>query len=79
MTPAQDRLGEILFCHGNAANISDRLLEAQLLTRAGFDILAFDYRGYGRSNGRPDEPGTYPTPAPPTTRCSPSPKPTPGT
>ena len=58
-TPAQDRLGEILFCHGNAGNISGRLLEAQLLTRAGFDILLFDYRGYGHSNGRPDEPGTY--------------------
>ena len=58
-TPAQDRLGEILFCHGNAGNIGDRLLEAQLLTRAGFDVLLFDYRGYGHSNGRPDEPGTY--------------------
>jgi len=58
-TPTQARLGEILFCHGNAGNIGDRLLEAQLLTSAGFDILLFDYRGYGQSKGRPDEPGTY--------------------
>jgi fermentation-respiration switch protein FrsA (DUF1100 family) len=52
-------LGHILFCHGNAGNIGDRLLEATVLTRAGFDVLLFDYRGYGRSGGRPDEPGTY--------------------
>jgi fermentation-respiration switch protein FrsA (DUF1100 family) len=26
---------------------------------AGFDVLLFDYRGYGRSSGRPDEEGTY--------------------
>jgi pimeloyl-ACP methyl ester carboxylesterase len=58
-TEQQDRLGAILFCHGNAGNIADRLLEAQLLTRAGFDVLLFDYRGYGRSEGRADEQGTY--------------------
>jgi fermentation-respiration switch protein FrsA (DUF1100 family) len=52
-------LGHILFCHGNAGNIGDRLFEAMVLTRAGFDVLMFDYRGYGHSGGRPDEPGTY--------------------
>lgn len=29
-----------------------------LLADAGFDVLAFDYRGYGRSTGRPSERGT---------------------
>jgi pimeloyl-ACP methyl ester carboxylesterase len=58
-TSEQDRHGEILFCHGNAGNIGDRLLEAQLLTSAGFDVRLFDYRGYGRSHGRADEQGTY--------------------
>jgi fermentation-respiration switch protein FrsA (DUF1100 family) len=29
------------------------------LTAAGFDVLLFDYRGYGRSSGRPSEEGTY--------------------
>jgi uncharacterized protein len=58
-TSEQDRHGEILFCHGNAGTIGDRLLEAQLLTSAGFDVLLFDHRGYGRSNGRADEHGTY--------------------
>jgi len=52
-------LGHVLHFHGNAGNIADRLLHAQLLTGAGFDVLSFDYRGYGRSTGRPDEEGTY--------------------
>jgi fermentation-respiration switch protein FrsA (DUF1100 family) len=55
----EPRLGHILFCHGNAGNIGDRLLEASVLTGVGFDVLLFDYRGYGASTGRPDEDGTY--------------------
>jgi uncharacterized protein len=30
----------------------------EVLAAAGLDVLAFDYRGYGRSSGRPSEPGT---------------------
>jgi fermentation-respiration switch protein FrsA (DUF1100 family) len=54
-----NRLGHLLLCHGNAGNIGDRVLHAALLTGAGFDVLLFDYRGYGRSSGRPSEEGTY--------------------
>jgi uncharacterized protein len=54
-----DSLGHLLLCHGNAGNIGDRVLHAALLTAAGFDVLLFDYRGYGRSSGRPSEQGTY--------------------
>jgi fermentation-respiration switch protein FrsA (DUF1100 family) len=52
-------LGHVVFCHGNAGNIGDRVLNAALLSAAGFDVLMFDYRGYGRSTGTPDEQGTY--------------------
>lgn len=52
-------LGHVLLCHGNAGNVGDRVLHASLLATAGFDVLLFDYRGYGRSSGRPSEPGTY--------------------
>jgi hypothetical protein len=48
-----------LFCHGNAGNISGRLDKLLVLRRAGAAALFFDYRGYGRSSGRPDEQGTY--------------------
>jgi fermentation-respiration switch protein FrsA (DUF1100 family) len=54
-----DGLGHVLLFHGNAGNIGDRLLHARLLTDAGLDVFSFDYRGYGRSTGRPDEEGTY--------------------
>ena len=56
---AAERLGHVLFAHGNGGNISDRVEHLALLTAAGFDVLAFDYRGYGRSGGRPNEAGTY--------------------
>jgi uncharacterized protein len=49
----------VLFLHGNAGNIGDRALHIELLSGAGLDVLAFDYRGYGRSSGRPSERGTY--------------------
>jgi fermentation-respiration switch protein FrsA (DUF1100 family) len=35
------------------------VLHARLLTDAGLDVFLFDYRGYGKSEGRPDEQGTY--------------------
>jgi pimeloyl-ACP methyl ester carboxylesterase len=54
-----DSLGHVLLFHGNAGNIGDRVLHAALLTSTGFDILLFDYRGYGRSSGRASEEGTY--------------------
>jgi fermentation-respiration switch protein FrsA (DUF1100 family) len=51
--------GHVLLMHGNAGNIGDRLLHAQHLTAAGFDVLLFDWRGYGNSSGSPGEQGTY--------------------
>ncbi|HKC13881.1 MAG TPA: alpha/beta hydrolase [Vicinamibacteria bacterium] len=50
----------ILFAHGNAGNISHRLDRARLLaSRLSAQVFLFDYRGYGRSEGKPDEQGTY--------------------
>ncbi len=49
----------VLFCHGNAGNISHRLPTMTLHHGFGADVFIFDYRGYGRSEGRPDEEGTY--------------------
>jgi len=52
-------VGHVLYCHGNGGNVADRAGHAALLAEAGLDVLLFDYRGYGRSTGRPDEEGTY--------------------
>lgn len=51
--------GTVLFLHGNAGDIGDRVPTAALLQRLGVDVLLVDYRGYGRSSGRPSEQGTY--------------------
>lgn len=48
-----------LICHGNGGNISHRLPLYEILLQTGAAVLAFDYRGYGQSSGRPDEEGTY--------------------
>ncbi len=53
------RRGHVLLCHGNGGDIGDRTTHARLLTTAGFDVLLFDYRGYGRSTGKPSEEGTH--------------------
>ena len=50
----------LLFFHGNAGNIGDRLERAQILNeRLGLDVFLVDYRGYGRSEGSPSEDGLY--------------------
>lgn len=49
----------ILFCHGNAGNISSRLGIIKLLSDLNLNIFIFDYRGYGKSKGTPSEEGIY--------------------
>ena len=49
----------LLFCHGNAGNIGDRIDKLDLLRRIGLNIFIVDYRGYGKSQGRPFENGFY--------------------
>jgi fermentation-respiration switch protein FrsA (DUF1100 family) len=57
--PAPDSRGVLLFFHGNAGNISHRLDSVAVFHRLGLDTLIIDYRGYGKSTGKPGEPGTY--------------------
>lgn len=50
----------LLFFHGNAGNVADRLDRAGILcTRLGLDVFLVDYRGYGGSQGSPSEEGLY--------------------
>lgn len=49
----------VVFFHGNGGNISHRLERLRLLRAAGASVFMFDYRGYGRSEGKPSEDGTY--------------------
>lgn len=49
----------VLFLHGNAGNISHRVPLLRRLYDLGLSILIVDYRGYGLSEGKPSEQGTY--------------------
>ncbi len=48
-----------LHLHGNAGNISHRVAHIRAITDAGSSALMLDYRGYGKSQGRPTERGLY--------------------
>ncbi len=57
--PAAQARGVVLFLHGNAGNISHRLDSIAIFHELGLDTLIIDYRGYGRSQGKPSERGIY--------------------
>lgn len=49
----------IIHCNGNGGNLSDRAFKFSLLNSLGFAVVGFDYRGYGKSEGKPSEDGFY--------------------
>ena len=49
----------VLFFHGNAGNISHRLESIEIFHRLGLNVFIIDYRGYGQSEGKTTEKGTY--------------------
>ena len=57
--PAREPRGIVLFFHGNAGNISHRLDSLKIFNNLKLSTLIFDYRGYGRSQGKVSEQGTY--------------------
>lgn len=48
-----------LHLHGNGGNITHRGLSARSIVKAGSSVLLLDYRGYGKSEGKPSEKGLY--------------------
>ncbi|MBN1417895.1 MAG: alpha/beta hydrolase [Planctomycetes bacterium] len=48
-----------ILCHGNGGDISIRWEDIAFFHELGLQVLLFDYRGYGESEGRPDEQGLY--------------------
>lgn len=59
VTAGRPDAATLLFLHGNAGNISDRLDKIFLFHRMGLNVLIIDYRGYGKSGGKPSEKGLY--------------------
>lgn len=51
--------GTVLYLHGNAGNLTYFTPVMEALADVPLDVCAVDYRGYGRSEGTPDETGVY--------------------
>jgi fermentation-respiration switch protein FrsA (DUF1100 family) len=49
----------VLYFHGNGGNLSVWTPILSGIARQGYSVVAFDYRGYGGSTGRPTESGLY--------------------
>src|SRR5262249_23071033 len=58
--PRAGGLGTLLYCHGNAGNLSHRREAVRSWQEhLNQQVLIFDYPGYGRSAGSPNEEGCY--------------------
>ncbi len=57
--PADNPRWNMVFCHGNAGNISHRIDSLIVFRKLGISVLIFDYRGYGKSGGSISEEGLY--------------------
>jgi fermentation-respiration switch protein FrsA (DUF1100 family) len=57
--PTASARSTLLFLHGNAGNVSHRLEKIRLFQNMSLNVLIVDYRGYGKSEGAPNEKGTY--------------------
>lgn len=57
--PSPSAVKTVLFFHGNAGNISHRAESIKIFHKAGVNVFILDYRGYGRSEGKPTENGLY--------------------
>lgn len=51
---AEKPKGTVVFLHGNAQNVSTHIASVHWLPRNGYNVYLYDYRGYGKSGGRPD-------------------------
>jgi fermentation-respiration switch protein FrsA (DUF1100 family) len=57
--PAESARATLILSHGNGGNISHQYLLMRSLLRHKFNVLMYDYRGYGKSEGTPTETGIY--------------------
>ncbi len=57
--PSSHAKGTIVFFHGNAGNISHRLESIDVFNGLDLNVFIIDYRGYGQSEGKVTEKGTY--------------------
>jgi len=59
LRPKGEPLGTILFLHGNAENVSTHVDSVLWLAVSGYRVFLFDYRGYGKSDGKATMAGVH--------------------
>ncbi len=59
LIPVPNSRGMVLFSHGNAGTIADRLDSIEFFRKLGLDVFIYDYGGYGKSSGKPSEKRCY--------------------
>jgi fermentation-respiration switch protein FrsA (DUF1100 family) len=60
LIPSNDRSRIFIISHGNAGNIGDRYELGEYVNQEfRASVLMYDYRGYGKSEGKPSEAGLY--------------------
>ncbi|NNM51900.1 MAG: alpha/beta fold hydrolase [Pseudomonadales bacterium] len=60
--PAEPRVhvrGTIIQFHGNAENLTAHVGQVYWLIHEGYNVVVWDYRGYGASTGHPDRTGLF--------------------
>lgn len=57
--PAKTHQPTLLYLHGNAGNIGNRMTIVRPLLQQGYGVLLLEYRGYGGNPGQPTEQGLY--------------------
>lgn len=58
-TPSARHDTWVLYCHGNNRNLGAFARRLEAIWRLGYTLVGFDYRGYGKTRGTPDEAGLY--------------------
>ncbi len=56
---AKSKKGTVLIFHGNGELVDTNVDQQRWFAQNGWDSYSFDYRGYGRSTGWPNEKGIY--------------------
>jgi len=57
--PAKNSVGTVLYCRGNKGNISDDMSVTETWNRLSYNVMIFDYQGFGMSGGEPSELNCY--------------------
>ena len=54
---AEKPIGSVLYFHGNSGNLTTTAANMPHLLQIGLNVFLFDYRGFGKSSGRPSMSG----------------------